>query len=327
MARLGGGHGFRYPPSPCQTRPSGWTTIGTLTQVLVPLLFVALWSTGFIGAKYGLPAAEPFTFLGVRMLLALGLLGALIPFFRVRWPRRAGDYLHIAVVGLLIHGIYLGGVFSAIYRGVDSGLSAVIVGLQPLVTVLISALWLNEHLGRLKLLGMATGFIGIVTVIADRGIGIGGVDATGLWLCVASLLAISLGTIYQKRYCTGFDLLPGVLVQYLAAAAFYWAAALLLEQRDIYWTPRFVFALGWLVLVLSLGAVLLLMWLIRHGESGRVASLFYLVPPLVTLEAWILFDERLTLVAVGGIGLCVAGVAMVMKSPAGSRSTIPPGSR
>ena len=296
----------------------GRQTISVLSTYFVPLLFVVLWSTGFIGAKFGLPAAEPFTFLGVRMLLALGLLGLLIPYLKVRWPGRVRDYLHISMVGLLIHGIYLGGVFSAIYRGVDSGLSAVIVGLQPLVTVLLSAIWLRESLGLLKMLGMVIGFIGIFIVIADRGIGIDGISAIGLWLCFGSLLGISVGTIYQKRFCSEFDLLPGVLIQYLAASLFYWALAFALEQRDIYWSPTFVLTLGWLVLVLSLGAVLLLMWLIRHGDSGRVASLFYLVPPLVTLEAWWLFDERLTMVALVGIALCVAGVAMVMKAPAGS---------
>lgn len=285
------------------------------SRYLIPLLFVTLWSTGFIAAKYGLPAAEPFTFLGVRMLIVVLALGVLIPLFRVRWPGRPRDYLHIAVVGVLVHGVYLGGVFSAIYRGVDAGLSALIVGLQPLVTVLLSAVWLREDLGRLKMLGMFIGLAGITIVIGERGIGISGVSATGLGLCVASLLAISYGTLYQKRFCTDFDLLPGVLVQYVAAGVFYWVLAFTLESRDIYWSPRFVLALGWLVLVLSLGAVLLLMWLIRHGEAGRVASLFYLVPPLVAVEAWLLFGERLSAVAVGGIALCVLGVAMVMKSP------------
>ena len=279
----------------------------------IPLLFVALWSTGFIGAKFGLPAAEPFTFLGVRMLAALAILLALVPFFRLDWPSRARDYLHIAVVGILIHGIYLGGVFSAIYRGVDSGLSAVIVGLQPLVTVLLATLWLGERMGLLKILGLLTGFVGITLVIAERGIGIDGIDAVGFSLCLASLLAISVGTVYQKHFCATFDLLPGVLVQYVAAGIFYWILAFLLEQRDIYWTPRFLFALGWLVLVLSLGAVFLLMWLIRNGEAGRVASLFYLVPPFVAVEAWMLFDERLSLLSIGGIALCVLGVALVMR--------------
>ncbi len=287
-----------------------------LSRYFIPLLFVALWSTGFVGAKFGLPAAEPFTFLGVRMLLAVTAVGILIPFFRVSWPKRVVDYLHISVVGILIHGIYLGGVFSAIYRGVDSGLSAVVVGLQPLVTVLLSAVWLGERLGPVKLIGTLVGFAGILVVIGDRGIGIDGVNGAGLLFCVASLIAISVGTIYQKRHGTGFDLLAGVFVQYVAAGLFYWAMAFAFEQRDILWTPRFIFALGWLVLVLSLGAVLLLMWLIRHGEAGRVASLFYLVPPFVAVEAWLLFDEQLSMIAIGGIGLCVFGVAMVMRAPA-----------
>ena len=284
-------------------------------RYFVPLLFVSLWSTGFIGAKFGLPAAEPFTFLGVRMVAAVFLLTILIPFLSVRWPSRTLDYAHIAVVGLLIHGIYLGGVFSAIYRGVDSGLSAVIVGLQPLVTVLLSTLWLGERLGLMKMLGMLIGFVGITVIVGDRGIGIDGIDTLGFWLCVASLIAISTGTIYQKRFCAQFDLLPGVLVQYLAAGMFYWLLAFLLEQRDIFWTPRFLFALGWLVLVLSLGAVFLLMWLIRNGEAGRVASLFYLVPPFVAVEAWLLFDESLSWVSITGILLCVTGVAIVMRTP------------
>jgi drug/metabolite transporter (DMT)-like permease len=184
--------------------------------------------------------------------------------------------------------------------------------------VLLSAFWLGERLGLLKMLGMLIGFAGIVLVIGERGIGISGVDPAGFWFCVASLLAISAGTIYQKRHCAEFDLLPGVLVQYIAAGLFYWTLAFLFEQRDIYWTPRFLFALGWLVLVLSLGAVLLLMWLIRNGEAGRVASLFYLVPPFVTIEAWLLFDEHLSPLAIGGIALCVVGVAMVMRAPARS---------
>lgn len=294
-----------------------------LNSVFVPLLFVLLWSTGFIGAKFGLPAAEPFTFLGIRITIAAALLLLLVPFLRITWPKRIVDYLHIAVVGILVHGIYLGGVFSAIYRGFDSGLSAVIVGLQPLVTVLVSAMLLSESLGRIKMLGMFAGLAGILIVVGERGIGSGGLDPAGLWFCIASLLAISFGTIYQKRFCTGFDLLPGVLVQYIAAGAFYWTFALIFEQQHVDWTPRFIFALGWLVLVLSLGAVFLLMWLIRNGEAGRVASLFYLVPPFVTLEAWLLFDEQLSMAAIGGILLCVCGVAMVMNAPEKPRPAEP----
>ena len=282
---------------------------------LIPVLFVFLWSTGFIGAKSGLPAAEPFTFLGVRMAFTLMALLAIIPFFTVTWPRSFSAYLHLAVVGTLIHGVYLGGVFFAIYRGVDAGLSAIIVGLQPLLTVIFSTIWLREPLSALKVLGLTLGLAGIVIVIGQKGIGVSGVDTLGLWFCIGSLIAISIGTIYQKKFCTSFDLLPGIFVQYVAAALFYLTLSTLWENQDIYWSLRFSLALAWLVIVLSIGAVLLLMWLIRVGEAGKVASFFYLTPPFVAVEAWFLFDERLSLYSVLGMILCVIGVFLVVRSP------------
>ncbi len=290
-----------------------------LIGLLAPLLFVLLWSTGFIGAKYGLIAAEPFTFLTIRHGIAAALLVCLIPFFKVTWPKRPMDYVHISVVGILMHSIYLGGVFAAIYRGVDSGLSAIIVGLQPLLTVIFSTLWLGERITPAKLFGTFLGFAGITLIIVERGIGVDGISITGLGLCVVALLGISIGTIYQKKFCTSFDLLPSVCLQYIASAVFMLLLSLAFEYRDIFWSTRFILALAWLVGVLSLGAVVLLMWLIRMGEAGKVASLFYLVPPAVTVEAWILFDERLSWIAIGGMILCVIGVAMVINSPATER--------
>lgn len=292
----------------------------TIRGLFIPLVFVSLWSTGFIGAKYGLPAAEPFTFLSIRMLITVAILALIIPFFQVHWPRRVKDYIHLGVVGILIHGIYLGGVFSAIHRGVDSGLSAVIVGLQPIATVMLSAVWIKEHVSATKVGGMILGFAGILVVISDRGIGVSGIDMVGLVFCVMSLFAIAIGTIYQKRFCTQYDLLPGICIQYVATAGFVLILAFTFETREVIWSQRFFMALAWLVLVLSIGAVLLLMWLIRHGEAGKIASLFYLVPPFVAVEAWFLFDERVSLVALGGIALCVCGVAIVMNAPEKART-------
>lgn len=291
----------------------------SLIGLLAPLLFVLLWSTGFIGAKYGLIAAEPFTFLTIRHGIAAFLLLCLIPFVRFTWPKRPIDYLHISVVGILMHSIYLGGVFAAIYRGVDSGLSAIIVGLQPLLTVIFSTLWLGERITVIKLIGTFLGFAGITVIIVERGIGIEGVSLLGLTLCAIALLGISIGTIYQKKFCTSFDLLPSVCLQYIASALFLLILSMFFEYRDIFWSTRFILALTWLVGVLSLGAVVLLMWLIRMGEAGKVASLFYLVPPAVAVEAWLLFDERLSLIAIGGMLLCVIGVAMVINSPTAER--------
>jgi len=292
-----------------------------LIGLFVPLLFVLLWSTGFIGAKYGLIAAEPFTFLMVRHGIAAVILLAAIPFFAVTWPRQIKDYIHISIVGVLIHSLYLGGVFAAIYKGVDSGLTAIIVGLQPLLTLIFSAFWLGERLSHIKVLGTILGFVGITVIIVERGVGINGLSSVGLALCVMSLIGISIGTIYQKKYCTQYDLLPSVCIQYIASALFLLALSSLFEYRDIYWSTRFILAMVWLVGVLSLGAVVLLMWLIRMGEAGKVASLFYLVPPVVVVEAWILFDEQLSYLSIAGMLVCVLGVALVINSPTTSAVT------
>jgi drug/metabolite transporter (DMT)-like permease len=283
-----------------------------MRNLAFPLLFVFLWSTGFIGAKFGLPSAEPFTFLCVRMFLTLLIMTLLLPLFPVKWPTRLPDYGHLAIVGILIHGIYLGGVFTAIYRGLPSSIAAVVVGLQPLVTVALSRIWLGESMTTLKLAGLITGFAGIVLVVSEQGLSSTGINTPGLAFSAAALLGISVGTIYQKKFCTKVDLLPGVFVQYSANALFMLALALLLESREIHWNLQFTLALSWLIVALSLGAVLLLMWLIRHGEAGKVASLFYLVPPLVAVEAWLLFGERFGLIAIIGIACCIFGVAMVM---------------
>lgn len=286
-----------------------------VVTVLIPLLFVFMWSTGFIGAKYGLPAAEPLTFLWVRHAITVGILFCAIAFWKIRLPNQPIAYVHLVVAGILIHGIYLGGVFSAIYRGVDAGLSAVIVGLQPLLTVLLSAIWLRESIGKRKSIGMLAGFAGIVIVIGQRGIGINGISAIGLWFCIAALIGISAGTSYQKKFCADFDLLPAIFIQYIGSLTFLLILAQIFESGEIDWNNRFIFAMAWLVIVLSLGAVVLLMWLIRNGEAGKTASLFYLVPAFTSVEAWLLFGEQLSLIAIFGIALCVGGVALVMKAP------------
>ena len=284
------------------------------TNFLIPLLFVFLWSTGFIGAKYGLPYAEPFTFLFVRMVIASALLYLIALHTRVPWPTRISDYGHMAIVGMLIHGIYLGGVFFAISRGMDAGISALIVSLQPLVTVALAAVFLSEPLNRYKVLGVIIGLVGVVMVITARGIGSEKILPVGLISCSLSLFGIASGTIYQKKFCHNFSLLPAVCVQYVAATFLLLPGAYYLETMQIEWNSHFIFALAWLVLVLSLGAVILLMQLIQRGNASQVASLFYLVPPFTAVEAWLLFNEQLSKIAVLGIALCVIGVALVVRS-------------
>jgi len=278
-----------------------------------PWVFVFLWSTGFIGSKLGAPYAEPLTFLCVRFAIAAVILTALVPVLKEAWPKSKAQWLHAAVVGILLHGVYLGGVFIAIDRGVDAGLSALIVGLQPCVTVVLAALWLKESVTVGKTLGIIAGLTGVSLVVFDKGLGLQGIDFPGVLFCIAALFGITVGTLYQKRYCTSVPMLSGAVAQYAAVAALLFPLTFMFETRTIVWAPQFIFALLWLILILSLGAVLLLMYLLKHGEAGKVASLFYLVPPLVAVEAWVLFNERLSLVAVAGFVCCVVGVALVVR--------------
>ncbi|MFY7867175.1 DMT family transporter [Roseateles sp.] len=276
-----------------------------------PWLFVALWSTGFIGAKYGLPDAEPLTFLSLRYALVLLLMGAIVVWTRAPWPQRGRAWFHIAVSGLLVHGVYLGGVFTAIAHGLPAGITALLVGLQPLLTALGAGLFLGERVRPTQWLGLALGLVGVSLVLAHKvAAGLSGA-ALALMLLPAflALLGITAGTLYQKRFCPSFDLRTGSLIQFLPCLLMTALAAWLGgETLQVQWTGAFVFALAWLVLVLSLGAVSLLNVLIRQGSAIHVASLFYLVPPTTAVFAWALFDETLTGLALLGMAVTVFGV-------------------
>lgn len=282
---------------------------------VMPGLFVVLWSTGFIGAKFGLPYAEPFTFLALRFALVIALLAAVAAATRAPWPRDRRLLGHLAVSGMLVHGVYLGGVFAAIDRGLPSGLTALIVGLQPVLTAMVAGRWLGESVSLRQWLGFGLGLAGVVLVLSTRLTAVAGaaLDWGGVAFAVAALLGITAGTLWQKRHCTGMDLRTGAVVQYLAASAPMLAAALAFETMDIRWTGDFVFALAWLVLVLSVGAISLLMTLIRLGEAARTAGFFYLVPPVTALMAWALFDEALSPLALAGMAVAALGVALVAR--------------
>lgn len=286
----------------------------------VPALFVWLWSTGFIGAKYGLPYAEPFTLLLIRMLLTLVLLVGLAWLMKTRWPgwRGAG---HLAVTGVLVHGCYLGGVYYAIQDGMASGIVSLIVGLQPLVTAAAAVVFLKEAVSGRQWLGLALGLIGVALVLVEKfgGTGVGsGVSPWALAWAVVALAGISMGTVYQKRHGTGADLVAGTIIQYGAAATVFALGAFSLESREVVWSLQLQLSMAWLVFGVSIGAILLLMWLIRQGAASQVASLFYLVPPVTALEAYLLFDERLGGLAMAGGLVAITGVALVVtqKKPA-----------
>ncbi|QSP94729.1 DMT family transporter [Marinobacter salinisoli] len=285
-----------------------------VSSYLIPALFVWLWSTGFIGAKYGLPYAEPFTLLLLRMLITLGLLAILVRLVNTRWPgwRAAG---HLAVTGVLVHGCYLGGVYYAIQDGMASGIVSLIVGLQPLVTAAVAVMLLGERVTFRQWLGLALGLVGVSLVLFEKYAGnqVGApLSAWALLWALVALAGISLGTVYQKRFGTGADLVAGTFIQYSAAASFFAIGAFALESREVEWSLQLQLSMAWLVLGVSIGAILLLMWLIRRGAASQVASLFYLVPPVTALEAYILFGEQLGGLALAGGLVAIVGVALAV---------------
>jgi drug/metabolite transporter (DMT)-like permease len=281
---------------------------------VMPLLFVFLWSTGFIGAKFGLPHAEPLSFLLLRYLLVIGLMTALALASGAPWPRDRRHLLHIAVSGVLVHGVYLGGVFVAIRHGLPAGITSLVVGMQPLLTAAGAGWLLREAVLARQWLGLVLGLAGVALVVGGSQNLESGAAATTWLPAVAALLGMTAGTLYQKRFCPHFDLRTGSVVQFCAAALVTAPLALTFESFAIAWTPQFAFALGWLVLVLSVGAISLLNLLIRQGSAVKVASLFYLTPPTTALIAWAAFGETLGAAAIAGMALAVFGVWLARRN-------------
>ncbi|MBZ9749865.1 DMT family transporter [Deinococcus sp. HMF7604] len=283
-----------------------------------PLVFVLLWSTGFLGTKGAARNADPFAFLSVRFVLAALLMALLTAALRAPWPTPA-QARRAAVTGLLLHAGYLGGVTVAIHLGLPAGVTSVLVGLQPLLTALLSAPVLGEVVTARQWSGLGLGFVGVLLVVVGRPVGTGSLSAGALLAAGIALACTTAGTLYQRRYGAGMPLLGGTTVQYLASALLTGLILLAQGGGTIHWNTEFILSLTWLVLVLSVGAILLLMRLLRDLPAAQVGSLFYLVPPLAVLEAFVLYGERLSLWSLAGLGLCVAGVALAATQPAGPR--------
>lgn len=271
-----------------------------------PLLFVLLWSTGFIGARLGMPHAEPLTFLLIRYAVVIAAMIVLAVLWRAPWPATTQAWLHIGVTGLLVHGLYLGGVFTAISKGLPAAVASLVVGLQPLLSAAIAGAWLGNKVTFKQWLGLVLGFAGVTLVLWGK-LGTE-FDLWAVWPAVLALLGITVGTLYQKRFCPRFDWRTGAVAQFIPAALATGLVALATERFEVRWHGELVFAIGWLVLVLSLGAVSLLNWLIRNNTAVNVASLFYLVPPATALSAWLLFGDTFTLSATIGLVVAVWGV-------------------
>ena len=273
-----------------------------------------LWSTGFIVAKFGLPYAPPLTFL---MLRCAGVLLVLLPcvlIWKAPWPR--GSIAHIAVAGLLLQAGYLGGVWCAIKLGMPAGLSALIVGMQPILTAACAPL-IGERVRPRQWLGLALGLAGVALVVAAK-VRVAGLDPRALVYCVMALLSITAGTMYQKHHCPRFDLRTGTVIQFAATVAVLLPLAIVVEGADIHlsrvhWTPQFMLALAWAIGALSIGAIFLLFKLIRRSAATEVTSLLYLTPPTTAIMAWLAFGEAFSLLGIVGMLVAVLGVAFVVK--------------
>ena len=286
----------------------------------MPAVFVLIWSTGFIVAKFGLPHAPPLTFLALRYAFSIACFLVWIRLARAAWPQGRGQWLHLAVTGMLMHAGYLGGVWVAVEGGMGSGLAALIVGLQPVLT----ALWLSwsglsggaagqgSRVMPRQWLGLLLGLGGLLLVVA-RKFGSGSeVTALTLGSTVFALLSITIGTLYQKQFMQPTDVRTANTIQ-LAAALLVTLPLTFLEAEPIAWNAQFVGALAWSVLALTLGGSSLLYLLIQRGAATSVTSLLYLVPPTTALMAWVLFDEAITVVTIAGTALTALGVSLVVR--------------
>ncbi len=277
-----------------------------------PAAFVLLWSTGFIGSKYGIPYAEPFTLTVLRMIMVVTILLVVSIAMRAPWPRTPRAVMHIAVAGLLVHATYLSGVLYAIVHELPLGFVAMIAGLQPVATAVFAHLLLGERLNARQWFGMALGVAGVVLVIASK-FSMGNLHGAGLLAATLALCGITAGTLYQKRFCAAMDLRTGGVIQYSATGMVLAVLAMLFETRQVAWTPQFIGALLWLAVVLSIGAIGLLYLMIRRGAASQVASLFFLTPAVTAVMAWALFGESLSILAIVGLAVTAAGVALVMR--------------
>ena len=283
----------------------------------MPLLFTFLWSTGWVVAGYSARYADALTFLAVRFVSAAALLTAIALTTGAPWPRGRRAVLDIAITGILLHGIYLAGVWWAVRHGLPAAISGLIAGLQPILTALFAPVLVGERISGIRWLGIACGFLGIALVLEPQ---LAGVEPAALWGVLAPMLiniggmfAVTFGSFYQKARIVSGDLRTMTAIQYVAAALVVLPFAFVLEPMRIEWNLTMALVLAWSVIVLSIGSIWLYLFMIRRGEVSRIATFLYLVPALVAVEAWLLFGETLTPLQIGGMAVTVLGVALASR--------------
>ncbi|MDD1794684.1 DMT family transporter [Enterovibrio makurazakiensis] len=281
----------------------------------IPFIFVLLWSTGFVGAKFGLIDSNAATFLLIRMALNVLVFIAILLVMKPVMPKGM-QIVHALASGILIHGFYLGGVFAAIDHGMPAGLSSLLVGLQPILTAVIVVNTSSERLNTAQWLGLAAGIIGIAFVV--QGKMSWGIDAQPLYAYLfvgSALLGITFGTLYQKHFCQGMNLVASAMWQYVAATMVFLPIVWLIVGVQVTWTLTFSLTMLWSVLVLSVVAVLLYLYMVDQGAASKVTSYIYLVPPLAALQGWLFFDEAFSGATLIGFACCAMAVYLVMKAP------------
>jgi drug/metabolite transporter (DMT)-like permease len=283
-----------------------------ILERFAPTLFVLLWSTGFVGAKYGLPYADPFIFLAIRILIASFLLFALAKAMRMPVRIGRGAIARSGLIGFFLHACYLGGVFYSIAQGLPAGVAAVVTSLQPVLVSVIAVKVLGEQLGLRQVIGLLIGLIGVILVLGPS------IDAQipapAIIAILTALIGSTSATLLQKKMGSEIPLLSGTAYQYLFSGCILGMIALATHETTINWTLRFTVAFIWLILVLSVGAILLLLWLLNSGSAAKVSSLFYLVPPATAIEAFFLFGEKVNTQGFLGIGITALGVWLVMRN-------------
>lgn len=274
-------------------------------------VFVVIWSTGFIIAKYGMPHAEPMTFLFLRFSGVLLCMVPLVLIWKAPWPSKR-QLVHIAVAGLLLQAGYLGGVWAAVKQGMSAGLSALIVGLQPVLTAWLAS-WISERVNARQWVGLLLGILGVGLVVWAK-LTLSGLTTFSFLFILMALVSITAGTLYQKRYCPQFDLRTGSVIQFAASALVCLPLMFIFETREVQWVPELIASLLWAIFALSIGAISLLFIMIRDGEATRVTSLMYLTPPTTALMSWFLFNEPMNAMILSGIAITMAAVLLVNKS-------------
>ena len=286
-----------------QTLSPGWMFVASA-------LFIFFWASGFVAAKYGLPYTEPFTFLTLRFIIALMILTPLAFIWQVRWPNTPAALLHVVFAGFLVQTAYLIGVFYGIYLGLSTGVMALIVGLQPLITGSLASSVLGERITAKQWIGLGLGFVGLGLVVSEKV----ELSGQGMWAVSFALLAlvgITIGTVYQKWFCSGIDVRAAVTIQNAASCLIIGTLAALFEPLDIQWTGEFIFALTWSGIGLSVIALALYFFLVQRGAAAKVTSLIYLSPPTTAVMGWLMFDETFATLAMIGMAIAVGGVALV----------------